>query len=386
MSRSTSRLGTALKGLALITTFAVGLTACSSSGGSPSAGNSGSSASGGKKTVYFMAPNTTPTRYLQQDGPDFKKAMATLDPNVTVKFDTADGTSGTQLSQVNAAISAGASALVMVAADPNTSGAILQAAQAAKVPVIGYENTPLNGPMYAQVMFDPNMAGKLQAQYFASQVTSGALGAKPVTVARLYGNQGDVYTTQMLQGQNSVLQPLIDNGSIKVVCSSYVTNWDPAVAQSQAQQCLTKTQNKVDAFLGFYDGIAAGIIAAETSANVKIPVYGGQNPELTGPQYMLTGQLQDDVLKPFSDEATAAAKLAIAAMSGKQPASLASKTIDNGGGFKIPTAYLGETYIHLTKGQDPGAVVQKIVDLGFFTWAEICTGPAKDTTTCKQKH
>lgn len=333
-----------------------------------------------------MSPNTTPTRYLQQDGPDFKKAMATLDPNVTVKFDTADGTSGTQLSQVNAAISAGASAIVMVAADPNTSGAILQAAQAAKVPVIGYENTPLNGPMYAQVMFDPNMAGKLQAQYFASQVQSGALGAKPVTVARLYGNQGDVYTTQMLQGQNSVLQPLINDGSIKVVCASYVTNWDPAVAQSQAQQCLTKTQNKVDAFLGFYDGITAGIIAAETSANVKIPVYGGQNPELTGPQYMLTGQQQDEVLKPFSDEATAAAKLAIAAMKGDKPGSLASKTIDNGGGFKIPTAYLSETYIHLTKGQDPGLVVQKIVDLGFFTWSEICTGPAKDTATCKQKH
>ncbi len=386
MSRSTSRIGTALKGLALITSLAVGLTACSSSGGSPSTGKSGSTSSGGKKTVYFMAPNTTPTRYLQQDGPDFKKAMATLDPNVTVKFDTADGTSGTQLSQVNAAISAGASAIVMVAADPNTSGSILQAAQAAKVPVIGYENTPLNGPMYAQVMFDPNMAGKLQAQYFASQVQSGALGAKPVTVARLYGNQGDVYTTQMLQGQNGVLQPLINDGSIKVVCSSYVTNWDPAVAQSQAQQCLTKTQNKVDAFLGFYDGIAAGIIAAETSANVKIPVYGGQNPELTGPQYMLTGQLQDNVLKPFSDEATAAAKLAIAAIKGQQPTALATKTIDNGGGFKIPTAYLSETYIHLTKGQDPGIVVQKIVDLGFFTWAEICTGPAKDTATCKQKH
>lgn len=331
-----------------------------------------------------MAPNTTPTRYLQQDGPDFKKAMASLDPNVEVKFDTADGTSATQLSQVNAAISAGASAIVMVAADPNTSGSILQAAQGAHVPVIGYENVPLNGPMYAQVEFNPEMAGQLQAQYFAQQVESGALGAKPVPVARLYGNQGDVYTTQMLLGQNKILNPLIKNGSIKVVCSSYVTNWDPAVAQSQAQQCLTKTQNKVGAFLGFYDGITAGIIAAEASANVKIPVYGGQNPELTGPQYMLTGQQQDDVLKPFSKEATAAAKLAIAAMSGKQPGSLATTMIDNGGGFKIPTDYLDETYIHLTKGQSPGPVVQKIVDLGFFTWAEICTGPAKNTPTCKQ--
>ena len=34
----------------------------------------------GKKLVYFMAPNTTPTRYIQQDGPDFKAALEKLDP------------------------------------------------------------------------------------------------------------------------------------------------------------------------------------------------------------------------------------------------------------------------------------------------------------------
>lgn len=382
MSSTTIRLSTAFKGIALLSSLALALTACGSGGSTKSSDK----ASGAKNLVYFMAPNTTPTRYLQQDGPDFKKAMAQLDPKVKVRFVTADGTSATQLSQVNAAISAGAGAIVMVAADPNTAGSILQAAQSAKVPVIGYENVPLNGPMYAQVMFDPEMAGELQGKYFASQVEDGALGAKPVSVARLYGNQGDVYTNQMLKGQNSVLKPLIDNGSIKVVCESYVTNWDPAVAQTQAEQCLTKTQNKVDAFLGFYDGIAAGVIAAETAANLKIPVYGGQNPELSGPQYMLTGQLQDNVLKPFGDEATAAAKLAISAMAGEQPPSdLVKTTVDNGGGFKIPTAYLAETHIHLEKGKDPGAIVQKIVDLGFFTWAEICTGPAKDTPTCKQK-
>src|SRR5690606_16771929 len=136
-------------------------------------------------------------------------------------------------------------------------------------------------------------------------IEAGELGPKPVQVARLYGNQGDVYTTQMLDGQNSILQPLIDDGSIDVGCEDYVKHWDPTVAQSLADQCLTKTQNKVGAFLGFYDGITAGVIAALKSKNLKIPVYGGQNPELTGLQYMLTGDQQDDVLKPFSVEAEA---------------------------------------------------------------------------------
>jgi D-xylose transport system substrate-binding protein len=29
--------------------------------------------------------------------------------------------------------------------------------------------------------------------------------------------------------------------------------------------------------------------------------------------------------------------------------------------------------------------VQKAVDLGIFTWKQICTGPASSTATCKAK-
>ena len=166
MSHTNNKLRTMLRLVALACGLSMVLSAC---GGSSSDVGSGGSSSG-KKLVYFMAPNTTPTRYLQQDGPDFKKALEKLDPNVEVKFVTADGTSATQLSQANAAISAGAKALVMVAADPNTSSSILAAATKAKVPVIGYENPPLNGPMYAQVIFDPKAVGVEQATYFASQV------------------------------------------------------------------------------------------------------------------------------------------------------------------------------------------------------------------------
>jgi D-xylose transport system substrate-binding protein len=351
--------------------------ACSSSGSK--------GGSGGKKLVYFMAPNTTPTRYIQQDGPAFTKAIQKLDPNIEVKFVNGGGDSNTQLSQANAAIAAGAKALVVVAADPNTSAGLLQAAAKAKVPVIGYENPPINGTMYAQVIFDPEAVGELQANYFASQVNSGALGQTPVTIARQYGNKGDVYTTQMLAGQNKVLDPLIAGGKIKVACEDYIKDWAPDNATTAAEQCLTKTQNKLSAFLGFYDGITAGIIAALKAKNLKIPVYGGQNPELTGLQYMLTGDQQDNVLKAFSVEAAAAAKITLAAIGGKQPpADLVKDTIDNGS-MKVPTAKLGATLIHLENGTDPGTIVQKAVDLGIFTWKQICTGPAAGTPTCKAK-
>lgn len=380
MSLITRMPRAALKAVAVGCTLGVALTACGGNG-------SGNDAKGGaeKKVVYFMAPNTTPTRYIQQDGPGFEKALKALDSSIEVKFVNAAGDSTTQLSQANSAIAAGAAALVVVAADPNTSAGILEAAKKADVPVIGYENPPLGGPMYAQVIFDPEAVGVLQGTYFASQVETGALGDKPVSVARLYGNKGDVYTTEMLKGQDSVLKPLIDDGTIDVVCEDYVKNWDPTVAQSVAEQCLTKTQGKVDAFLGFYDGITAGIIAALKGKNASVPVYGGQNPELTGLQYMLTGDQQDNVLKAFSVEAKAAAQITLAAIKGEDPPSDLVKDVVDNGAAKVPTAKLGATLIHLEDGKDPGEAVQQAVDLGIFTWKQICAGPAADTPTCKEK-
>ena len=56
------------------------LAACGSDDTGGSSG--GGSAATEKRTVVFMAPNTTPTRYIQQDGPAFEKAMKALDPNI----------------------------------------------------------------------------------------------------------------------------------------------------------------------------------------------------------------------------------------------------------------------------------------------------------------
>lgn len=353
---------------------------------SPAASEAGA-AEATNALVYFMQPNTTPTRYLQQDGPFFEKALKAIDPSITVKFVNAEGDSAKQQSQVQTAIADGAKALVIVAADPNTSSGLLGVAADAGVPVIGYENPPLNGTLNSQVLFNPKNAGEVQGEYFAAQVEAGAFGDTPVKIARLYGNKGDEYTTQMLDGQNEFLQPLIDSGKVQVVCEDYVKNWDPANAQTAMTQCLTKTQNDVDAVLGFYDGITAGAIAALDAQGLtpKIPVYGGQNPELSGLQYMLTGQQQDNVFKSFPKEAEAAAQLTYAALRGEAPPKPPVTTTINNGAMDVPTALLNVDYIHLEEGKDVADIIQPVVDAGIFTWEQICTGPAAGTETCKAK-
>jgi ABC-type xylose transport system substrate-binding protein len=337
-----------------------------------------------------MIPDTVPSRYIQQDGPDFKMALRKLDPKLQVKFVNADGNQATQQSQAQAAIAAGAKALVVVAADPPLSGGLLALAAQHKVPVIGYENVPLDGPMYAQVEFNPLEAGQLQGKYFASEVTSGALGATPVTVARLYGNEGDVYTTQMLKGQNQYLDPLISSGKVKVVCQSYTPNWAESAAVTEMQQCLARTGNKVRAVLGFYDGITQGAITAIENAGLTagagpgdIAVFGGQNPTTAGLQYLIEGKQMDDVIKPFLYEAEAAAKLAYAAVRGeKPPTSLITATV-NDGKDEVPTAFLNEKYITLS--DNVGKLINEyVVKTGTDTWSAICTGAVASSKICKQ--
>ncbi len=346
-----------------------------------------------KGLVYFMIPDTTPSRYIQQDGPDFAAALKKLAPGLSVKFVNAGGDQTTQQTQAEAAITAGAKALVVVAADPPLSGGLLAYAHKEHVPVIGYENVPEDGPMYAQVEFNPLEAGRLQGQYFAKRVTSGSLGKYPVTVARIYGNNGDVYNTQMLIGQNKYIDPLIKSHKLAVVCQSYTPNWAEAAAVTEMAQCLSRTSDHVRAVLTVYDGTTQGAIVAIKNAHLTagsgpkdVAVFGGQNPTTIGLDYMLTGQQEDDVIKPFIYEANAAARLTVTAVEHKAPpAGMINARVNAGNHNIVPTDFLNEAYI--TAGPNVAALINKyVVQTKTFTWAQICVGPAASTPGCRRYH
>ncbi len=59
-------------------------------------------------------------------------------------------------------------------------------------------------------------------------------------------------------------------------CETYTDNWDPANAQANMEQCLTSTNNEIDAVLSENDGMAGGVIAALEAQGLAgtIPVSG----------------------------------------------------------------------------------------------------------------
>ena len=122
-------------------------TSTTTSGAGTSSAAAGGEVSDVTGSVAFLLPNTTTTRFIEHDSPAFVAAMKELAPGVTVDVLNAEGKSDQQLAQAETAINSGAQAIVLVAADPSLSGAVLQKAAEANIPVIGYEHEALDGPL-----------------------------------------------------------------------------------------------------------------------------------------------------------------------------------------------------------------------------------------------
>jgi D-xylose transport system substrate-binding protein len=350
---------------------------CGSSDNNAASGSASAEGPSGK--VVMMLPNTTTPRFVQHDAPSFKAAMAKLAPKVKVEVTNADNDPNKQLAQAETAVTEGAKAIVLVAADPNLASGILKVADRAGVPVVAYEHEAIGGPLKYQVIFDPYKVGVAQGEYAAAKLRSGG----PKVVERIKGNKGDNYTTQDLRGQDSKLSALITSGQVKVVCDDFTPNWDPANAQKLAEACLTKAPH-LDAVVAMNDGTAGGAIAALKGAHLqgKVPVYGGQDADLSALQYILAGLQTSTVLKPFALEGQTAAKLVVAALTNsKPPAGVINGTFDNINdkpGGSVPTAYLPVQSVD-------ASTMQRVVDAGLYSWQQICQGVAARSKTCEKK-
>ncbi|MEV2213332.1 sugar ABC transporter substrate-binding protein [Streptomyces sp. NPDC050997] len=359
--------------LAALPAAALLVAACGSSGGSGTAG--------GGKTVYMLLPNTTTVRFTTQDGPDFKAAMKKAMPDAKVVIQNAENDPQKQVQQVETAISGGASAIVLVAADPYIAGGALQKASVAKVPVLLYDHDARGGPAAAQVVFNSLSVGQNQGKD-AAKLLAGGTTAKPKVIARIYGNQGDYGTTQYKKGQDQYIQPLVKAGKVKVACETYTPNWDPAKAQSEMEQCLTKTGNKIDAVVVMNDGTAGGAIAALKAQSLtgKVPVIGGQDADLQAVQYILLGYQYSTVYKPFKLQASKAAELTVQLLkNGKINKGDIDGYVDNG--FMkpgVPAVFLPVQDLHAD-------TVSTLVKDGVWTWKQICVGPTAATETCKKE-
>jgi D-xylose transport system substrate-binding protein len=209
-------------------------------------------------------------RWAKWDEPAIQAALTKA--GATYISNDAKSSTDTQASNVDALINQGAKVLIILAQDGTAIKTSVAKALAAGVPVIAYDRL-IEDPGTFYITFDNVLVGKMQA--------TAILAAKPAgNFVIIKGNQADANADFLRAGMVQAGIPDVGKtdpaGKIVIVGEQYTLNWDPATAQNEMAQLLTKNNNKVDAVISENDGMAGGVIAALQSQGMAgtVPVSG----------------------------------------------------------------------------------------------------------------
>ena len=329
----------------------------------------GSGSSGDSQTLkiaFLMPCSTCADRFENQDKPLFIKAVHDIDPNIAVIANNAQGSSATQLSQAESALTNGANVIVVSPFDEAAGAAIVAKASAQHVPVVSYDGLVTGAKPDYYVSFQNEKVGELQAQYLADHVKDGGV------IVMINGSQDIAPGRDFKAGAHKVLDPLFQSGKLKLGFEADTQAFDTSKAQAETEQALTKLNDQVDGVLVANDGMAGGVITALTARklNGKVLVT-GQDASDAGLQRILSGDQSMTVYKAIKDEAEAAAKIAVALAKGdKSGADAVATTTVNNGVADVPSVLL--TPIVVTRDN----IFSTVIADGFTTKDKICVGPA----------
>lgn len=254
-------------------------------------------------------------------------------------------------------ITNGATVLAIVNLDNESGSAIQQKAADQGVQTIDYDRLTLGGSANYYVSFDNVEVGRLQGQGLDQ-----CLGGAATNIVYLNGSPSDSNATSFSQGAHEVLDA---KTTYTVVAEQAVPEWDNQQAGTIYEQMYTQQGGAIDGVLAANDGLGNAAIAINKKNGVQIPVT-GQDATVQGLQNILAGDQCMTVYKAVKKEADALAAVAIALAKGEEPET--TGTVQDATGNREVQAIL----------EVPQAIfrenVKDVVDDGYVTAAELCTG------------
>lgn len=268
-----------------------------------------------------------------------------------------------QLADIDALITRGVDALIILAQD---NAAIIPAVTRAAdegIPVVAYDRL-IEDPSVFYLTFDNIEVGRLQAQaVFDVQPTGNYVFIK--------GSPTDPNADFLHQGQLEVLQSAIDSGDITVAGEQYTDGWLPENAQRNMEQILTATNNEVDAVVASNDGTAGGVVAALTAQGLEGLPVSGQDADFAALNRVALGTQTVSVWKDARTLGASAAEIAVALAGGTALDAVENATTfsDGPNGTEMNAILL-----------DPVAVTRdnlnEVIDAGWISQEEVCSGVA----------
>jgi D-xylose transport system substrate-binding protein len=331
-----------------------------------------------KGKVAFLLPDTqSSVRWADFDAPYITRALKTAGlPASDIIVENAQGSDTTQLTQAEAAITAGAKVIALTSLDSTTGAAIEAKAKAAGVATIDYDRLNLGGSANVYVSFNNVKVGVLQGQGLVSCIAKWHV--KKPQVFELDGSPTDNNATLFAQGYNSVLNPLYKAGRLKKVAEQAVPNWDNLKGLTIFQQSLTRHPN-INSVLVANDGLDESVVSVLKIDKVPpftVPTT-GQDGTLQGMQNILQGYQCGSVYKPIYEEAEAASAAALYLDAGMSVPSSLINGATNNKVSNVPSILEVPEWV---TAANMGATVVKDK---FLTASSICSGFAKQ---CKTYH
>jgi D-xylose transport system substrate-binding protein len=286
----------------------------------------------GKRPVIGLSMDTLKEERWMKDRDLFSARAAELGADVRVLSANSNDTQ--QMSDVRSLVTAGVDALVIIPHDGAAMAAAARMAREAGIPVLSYDRLITGCQLDMYLTFDNVKVGEVQARFLAERLPATG----KLRVIRIYGAKTDNNARLFKQGQDNVLQPLIQAGRVEVVHEDWAADWKPENAKKIASAALTKLGHEFDAILASNDGTAGGAIQALTEEGLagKVLVT-GQDADLAACQRIVHGTQTMTVYKPIHNLARRAAEVAV--QMAKRQVIVARDTVDNGH-MQVPSVLL----------------------------------------------
>ena len=250
----------------------------------------------------------------------------------------ANGGVAEQQNQISAMVTNGAKVIIVGAIDGSQLGTQLKAAKDAGATVIAYDRLVTNTKdVDYYVAYDNFKVGELQGQALLDGLKDKK-GEAPYNVELLAGSPDDANAKVFFDGAMSVLQPKIDDGTLKIVSGqktfeqAVTQGWKSENAQKRMDTILTGSYTKedLDGILSPNDTLARAALTSVEQQGKDLPVVTGQDSEVESVKLIMEGKQYSTINKDTRALVESSIEMVKALQKGEEPKVTDADSYDNG--------------------------------------------------------
>lgn len=193
------------------------------------------------------------------------KEANTFTPDLKIRIVNANNSASQEIADLKEAVAAGAKGIILNTIQESVTAAALQATKEG-VPIVTVDRDVSNPAARIAFIGDNDFTLGKELTEFGVQTLADRHVAKPWNVVVLQGTLGASVTIGRQNGTMSVLDPLVKDGSIKIILNQSA-NFETNTAQSMIGTLLAKTTN-VQLVACANDAMALGVINALKSHGI----------------------------------------------------------------------------------------------------------------------